>query len=367
MRYYKIFNDSNVDVFVVASTGLTTDQIFRIGAAVAGSYRKRPRMVQQEYGVIGVDVALSRKFFERMTINLADIKKQMAQKQAYDGRWIYTWNPLIATPLISIDPLHPERILCPIPSHIMRRITQGLYYDLYNRKGFDNAFGASFELYIGELLRQVCRKPMTIIRPAPYDGSKGRKHGLDWVLTDGMTSLAIECKTKRLTLDSKFGSDFDALDRDLDVMASALTQCYKNISDAHEGQSHWDPGATRVLPVVITLEDWFFISPVTRERLANQLLPKLKAAGVPPTVLDEMPFTVASASEFEVATQVFGKAGLTNVMNAKTQEPQRGWALLPFLISEFNSEVASSHRHIFGNDFRSLHMSITNQIPNGSL
>ena len=55
-------------------------------------------------------------------------------------------------------------------------------------------------------------------------------HGVDWVLSDSKGHLFIECKTKRLTLDAKTLSDSVALDRDLDVMAKAVVQHYRNRS-----------------------------------------------------------------------------------------------------------------------------------------
>jgi hypothetical protein len=104
-------------------------------------------------------------------------------------------------PLVSFDRNHPERVICPIPFYLLRRISTGIFYDLVNKSDFDNAFGESFQMYVGEVIEFACKPPRFAITPEEsyYIGSR-KFHGVDWILSDDTGHLFIEAKTKRLTL-----------------------------------------------------------------------------------------------------------------------------------------------------------------------
>jgi hypothetical protein len=52
---------------------------------------------------------------------------------------------------------------------------------------------------------------------------------------------------------------------------------------------------------VLTLEDWLIVSPQVDEALNMKVRQLLVEAQIPEQVLDEMPYTTASAHEFEIA------------------------------------------------------------------
>lgn len=127
------------------------------------------------------------------------------------------------------------------------------------------------------------------------------------MLSDSTGHLFIESKTKRLRMSAKALLDAAALDKDLSVMASAIAQLYKNILDALSGLTRWVPDRRPIYPIVLTLDDWFMFSPPIQETLDNHVRRRLADAEIEEKMIEEMPYTIASAHEFEIASQIIAQ------------------------------------------------------------
>jgi hypothetical protein len=353
MRAFKVFGEAAVEAIVVRELGMTTRQFLRLGAAVGGSFLKKWGMsTNQDYGVLGISREASDAFFRRISCTPEQLKSETTKRQSYDRDWIYTWNPLEEKPLVSFDPAFPDRILCPIPRHLIRRASAGIFYDLVKSADFDNPFGRSFQAYVGEVIRATLLPPRFIaLAEEPYHVGTQKMHGADWVLSDGTGHLFIECKTKRLTLSAKTLSDPVALNKDLQVMAKAIVQHYRNIRDALNGKTRWVPDGLPIYPLVLTLEDWFIFSPRVDEMLTNHMHRLLEDADIPKRVLEEMPYTIASAHEFEITTQVIAQVGIFSMMAKKTAPEQQSWSLFPVASTYFRDELQRVNWHLFAGDW----------------
>ena len=273
------------------------------------------------------------------------------------------WNPLEATPLVSFDPAFPDRVLCPIPRYLLRRASAGIFFDLVKAADFDNPFGNSFQAYVGELIKAFCAPPrFSLSEEEAYYVGKNKLHGVDCVLSDETGHIFIESKTKRLTVNAKTLADALALDKDLAIMATAIVQHYRNIRDALEEKTKWKPDGLPIYPMILTLEDWFIFSPRVDEMLKKHIRQMLAEAKIPERVLDEMPYTVASAHEFELAIQVIAQLNIYQVMSKKTAGDQRMWSLLPFIMGEFKEQMISVNRYLFADDWERL----IPQMPDGT-
>ena len=254
-------------------------------------------------------------------------------------------------------------MLCPIPRHLLRRASAGIFFDLVKAANFDNPFGNSFQTYVGEVAKIFCKPPIfSILAEDTYHVGKRKKHGVDWVLSDATGHIFIESKTKRLTVNAKTLSDTVALDKDLAVMADAISQHYKNIRDALDGKTRWKPDALPIFPIILTLEDWFIFSPQVDQMLMKHLARKLAEANIPNQILDEMPYTIASVHEFELGIQVVAQLGIFQVMNKKTSGDQRRWSFQPFLSSEFKEQMKNVNRYLFEDEWETL----IPQMPDGT-
>jgi hypothetical protein len=175
------------------------------------------------------------------------------------------------------------------------------------------------------------------------------------MLSDPSGHLFIECKTKRLTTNAKTLSDTLALEKDLAVMATAITQHYRNICDALAGRTKWIPDGLPIYPIILTLEDWFILSPEVDQMLIGRVKNLLSDAGIPLRVLVDMPFTIASANEFEIAAQVIGKVGIAPLMAKKTEaEEPRSWSLSLFVANKFAAEMQNIDWRLFSEEWERL-------------
>ena len=231
----------------------------------------------------------------------------------------------------------------------------GNIHDLVNGPDFDNAFGKSFQIYVGEVIEFASKPPRFAIMPEEsyYIGSK-KFHGVDWVLSDNTGHLFIEAKTKRLTLGAKIRSVGDYLGRDLATIATAIVQHYQNILRALDRTTRWKPDGLPIYPLILTLEEWFIFSPSVVDILNKHVRRLLHERGVSEQVLTDMPFTIASAHEFEAASQVIAQVGVDALMSKKTSLEQRSWALLQFMRGHFADEMKRVNWTIFEADWDRL-------------
>ena len=279
---------------------------------------------------------------------MAELKAETAKKQSYAPGLALCIQPTGLKPLIAFDPAHPDRVICPIPRYLVRRTQGGVFFDLVKTSGFDNPFGNSFQAYLGEVMAIVCpTSNFTITPEEPFYVGKDLKHGVDWILSDQSGHLFLESKAKRLTLDAKIRSDTIALEKDLAIMAEAITQNYQNILWALDGKTKWKPDGLPIYPVILTLEDWFVFSPSVQDILKSCLNDLFTRRSMPLELLEKMPYAIMSATEFELVVQIIAQTNIATVMAGKAAPEHRDWSWLPFLFFAFKKEFGSVSLKLF--------------------
>jgi hypothetical protein len=354
----KIYGAGAVEALVFKEMGMTTQQFVRLGAAIAGNFTSKFGMsTATDYAVLGISREASAHFFRCISNDISTLRDQIAATQSYDEDWLYAWNPLERYPLIAFDAKTPDQVICPIPIYVLARTTTGLFFDIVKSKGFDNPYGNSFQKYIGDVLSVTCKPPQFKLRAEKeYRPTKARrKHGVDWILSDATGHLVVECKAKRLSLEAKtLGDDLESLEKDLKIMAHAITQNYRNIQDILSGLTNWNPDGLPLYPLIVTLEDWYLFNPRVRAMLDSHIRNQLRDAKVDETVLDKMPYTIASARELEAAAQIIAKVGVCTLMKQKTTSDRRQAALFPFLQTQFPTELEAANGLLFADEARRL-------------
>lgn len=357
MRVYKVFGRAAVDAIVMRELGMSMDQFFNLGHALTGFFqRKWGLSTNTDYSsVLNIPLDASQALFRRITVPIETLRSVTAEQQSYGPDWLYAWNPLEATPLVGIDPANPDRVICPIPYFLQRRMSAGIFYDLVKSTDFDNPYGDSFQQYVGEVLSAVCKPPrFTVLAEKPYFVGTDKHHGVDWVVSDPTGHLFIEAKTKRLTLGARIKSNDAAVEKDLVTMGTAIVQHYRNIRDALDGKTQWVPDGKPLYPLILTLEEWYIFSPRITEMLNQHVHRLLAEEGISEDVLLKMPFTVCSAHEFEVGSQIMAQVGIHEVISQKTETGSWNWSLLPFLTDRFKAEMKNVNYGLFVEDFKKL-------------
>ncbi|WAC27874.1 hypothetical protein [Ancylobacter sp. SL191] len=344
-----------MDAIVERETGLPVSQQYKLGLAIAGHFLREYGMsTAQDYTRLGISKESSAAFYQRISVDIAPLRQQIKSLQSYDASWRYAFNPLQVTPLIRFDATHPERVICPIPDYLLRRVSESLFYDIAGAQDIGNAYGASFETYVGEVLHAIFSDNSYIIDAEReyYDG-KNRKDGVDWRLSDASATIFIECKTKRLRHDAKFMTAPAALGEDLDNMAKYIVQHYNNIIDALDGKTHWIPDGKPIFPLIITLENWWIILPDTIAALKTRILARLTEAQINPKILDDLPCTIMSIAEFEISSQVMKQTGLLEYFRNKVSK-YIDYDITGFQNHCFPDQVRAVDKRIFADDFSEL-------------
>lgn len=354
-RAFKIFGRDAVETIVMREFGLTMRQVLLMGFALFGHFKKSAVMSNYDSSELGVPPAAAEAFLIRLTSTIDTLRTLTRKQQSYGPDWVYAWNPLEATPLINVSSDRLGRIICPFPLFVLRRVSTGIFYDLVNLPGFDNAFGDSFQTYIGEVIEFACKPPcFNILAEEPYYIGSKKFHGVDWILSDNTGHLFIEAKTKRLTLGAKIRSVGDDLERDLKTMATAIVQHYQNIQRALDKKTPWKLDDLPIYPIILTLEDWFIFSPQVVGILNDHVRRLFHEKSIPENILTGMPFTIASAHEFEAASQVIAQIGIATLMRKKTSPEHRSWSLLPFMRDHFTNEMKGVNWTMFEADWNRL-------------
>ncbi|MDC8757484.1 hypothetical protein [Janthinobacterium fluminis] len=359
-RYFKIFSHPALAQIVEDKVKMTVTQFLQLGYAVSGNFLTNWGInASQSYEHLGISKEQSDGFYNLISIPLSTLKNDLIKKSSMDRDWLYTVNPLEARPLLALSNEQPEQLICPIPIFLIRRITSGLYYDLYSHNKFANPFGTAFQDYIGSVIEYSLRnKEYNLLPEKKYILNKKTKDGMDWILFDNTANLFIECKTKRLPHSEKYLLIKNELDEQLDVLAKAIHQNYANISDSLNGHTHWENNNLPSYSVITTLEQWFQISPTLLTRLQELVKKRLNESGINENILDRVPYIVCSAEEFEDICYAIKSDGIENVFSKLTSKDHFAWSVSGIISQNFKN---LNLRELFIEDFQSLLSSILNE------
>ena len=127
-----------------------------------------------------------------------------------------------------------ETIVCPLPTLLFWRMTDGVYYEIYSHTNFGAYYGSAFEAYVGSVIAKSQHDHRFTVYPEEkYTIGKHEKRTVDWIIDDESATAFIECKTKRLRLAAKAElSSEEELDKELEIAAGFVAQVYRTIHDS---------------------------------------------------------------------------------------------------------------------------------------
>ena len=354
LRHLKTFGSPLVAPMLERHTGLSVREFFFLGFALSGHLIRRFDInADQDYSAFGISRSKAMAFFGRFSKPLHELRALLAA-QPVDATWDYGWNPLEGTPLVALDRRHPNRLYCPVPDLLLRRFSVGLYYDLVNVSGFGNAFGKAFESYVGELLHVAYKNhDASVQTEVPYAVGKNIHHGPDWIVTDSSGNLVIECKTKRLTQAARHDGDV-ALRAEVNKIAEAVVQNYKNILEAQQGLSSWMPDGQPIVPLVITFEDWFFLGPLLNSLLQEGVRDQLLVDGLDVQLMETMPYAVMSCREFERCLGAISEVGVARFFEGKRDGEYERWLWTDYMAAQFKGAPVINFQRAFSDDWRAV-------------
>jgi hypothetical protein len=350
-RYLKIFGAPALDSILQQRLGFSAHVLFTIGLSVSGhfltEFELSAPLTFDLYGVTGEQIAL---FFARYCKPLAEMRVLCREAESFDENFIYAFNPLLQFPLVWYPAGGQIRILAPVPRYLIRRFTEGVYYDVLGAPGFDAAFGDAYQAYVGDVLTAVNTSHSLAITPErEYVVGKYKKRSVDWIVSDSTGDLFIECKTKRLRLDAKIAlSDQTPLRSELTKLAEFAVQIYKTLIDGLAGRyPHWTPSGKPLYPVIVTLEEWFVFGHKLDGEIDARVRSEFRSHGIDARLLDQFPLTICSVGEFERLMALVAMKGAHAVMAEKVTPKRKLWLLHSVLLDAFPKDFPSTRVNLF--------------------
>lgn len=361
-RYYKIFSHKELDLIIKRLIGMSTKDLYTLGVAFTGSYLDYFSInYPPELQLIGIDQKKLDSFLNHFSVDLDSIKIAIKSSQSYDQDYVYSLNPLKAYPIIRTNYNGKDSLICPIPTYLFRRFTEGVFYEICNDPNFSNPFGQSFQDYIGEVLNKAnVKNNYEVISETEYFIGKNMKNTVDWIAVDKDCNLFVECKTKKLQALSKIALiDNKTLNEDLSKMADSVVQIYKTIIDYENGfYPNLKPNNRQVFPLVVTLEEWYIYGKkIINDYLDTKIVEKLNQAGINNNVLELMPYSICATEDFEKIMQIINNVGIKAFMGNKTDGEKKIWLFQSFMFDAFPDEYKNV-KELFPDEHRQINQAL---------
>jgi hypothetical protein len=341
IRYYKIFNRSGIDAICSEKFGLTVWQIYVCGIACMGFYLDKPALVASFTSQIkGFPPDVIERFLTFVSLPLGDLRKVLKAEQQYDERFVYAYNSLRRYPLIRMNYQGQDAVVCPLMTLLYWKFTGGLYYELIDDPRFGNEFGEGFQAYVGSVIEKACPK-FQCFAEQEYRVGKITKRTVDWIVAGSDAVLFLECKARRLSLQSKTTlTDVSHLEDNIENLAAAVVQVYKTLNDCLTGgyphYSHQE--GDQIYPAVVTLENWRLLGSVMFELLERSVKVQMEEAGIPQLLIELFPYSVWAIDELEVGLQIMQSKGIKSFMDGKLgSKPMSFWDWHGYMSSSYAS------------------------------
>lgn len=148
----------------------------------------------------------------------------------------YDFNPLFVFPFVrpwiktSNTTLDEDRLIAPVPNLILYRLSEGIYYQLFNtyKEKFSRYFGFLFEKYVGEILNH-CVEPNQIISEEEIRKTFPENRGKvpDWIIIVDDTATLIECKAAGFNREALATGSEKAIDYSISQIKKGLVQLHE--------------------------------------------------------------------------------------------------------------------------------------------
>jgi hypothetical protein len=156
-RYFKIFSYNTLEKIIQDVIGLTTKEVYLIGMALFSVYLKEFALFYppSKIDIEGINKENLKTFLDRFSAGSRVLKNKLLSEQEMNEKFAYSYSSLRAYPIINMAYEKRDAYACPLPTLFLWRLTSGIYYDICKENGFDNAFGPSFQNYVGEVLESA--------------------------------------------------------------------------------------------------------------------------------------------------------------------------------------------------------------------
>lgn len=266
-RYWYILDDQELKTIFQKNTGLEMDKFLLIGCMFHSLFEKKIWIdVDLEYEEgLGFTRSEMMKFFEICAHSgakfVSEARRSRLAYEAVEGQEIYLpmshrKSVLRARPIASSKRGRKKKFCSPIPSLLLRRITEGLFLDLKDGGREGEIYGRRFEKYTKDLLNHKLSHPYHVCDE--YDVRKGCKSPDCVVSQENCIEFVIECKTQNMsgaTRNSMFPHNFDR--SALESLGKGIVQIWSYVHNVTQNKDRrYSEVSKSVFGTVLTLHPW---------------------------------------------------------------------------------------------------------------
>ena len=174
-----------------SAIGLSSEELFLFGMALLGNFTETfalfyPPSIQ----IPGLSSEGLDRFLSHFSRGLSDLKMLLQDEHQMNDKFAYAYHSLRAYPLIRMKYQARDCLLCPIPTLLFWRFTNGVYYEIFSQPGFENAFGEAFQWYVGQVIEKgTMRERTRLYSECEYRVGKELKRTVDWVVDQAGAAL----------------------------------------------------------------------------------------------------------------------------------------------------------------------------------
>lgn len=341
-RYHMLYSHPLVSPMIESEFGMTAGELFQLILLFSEEMMRRPTLAFEflptaEQSIREPVLALT----DRISRSADRLRADMVERQSFDVNWAYSFNPLRAYPLVHAG--NPRSLMCPAPSILLQRLTDGLYFDLMRAdRGFGNAIGRAFESYVGTVSKRIGKDLFELREEACW--GKPERRSVDWIIIDESAAMFVECKLGRLDIASQTQITPEppfiaAIER----LAGNVGQLYATLGEAlGGGYPHWKPDDRPVHPIVVTFHEWFCFGPFFYKHLDNLVAVEFEKRGLDRGLIERHPYSVCSIAEFEGLLTACGDASIDSVFSEKLSPAHRQSLLRGFLADRYPGSLSNA-------------------------
>jgi len=320
-RYFLIFSDPKITTHIEKFIGISYIDFLRCALWLHAVFSRRYKVpksyfMRENTQFTSFSKINMTKTLKLLSLPIIKLREELKKTVTYDEDiFIFQGNCHLEYPIID----EGKNLYCLFPEHLLSQALSGIYYmtKIYESE-FDlaNAFGKSFERYVGIILSKNNEQgKYDISEEIVFEYKHNTLKTSDWIVFSDTEIIFIECKTKRLRLPSKTLEKFsETLDEDIAFIAHAIIQLYK-IADHYKSgnisELVFDP-MKKIRLIVITMEEWFIGAPDIRDKLNLKIEDLLKENGIYLEISMQFPYECYSIDRFEVDSQIMFKMGFNN-------------------------------------------------------
>ena len=243
-------------------------------------------------------------FLRRVVCTRDEFRNSRSRKgyQVEDPGYLqFEFNSLQRYPIIDIG---YDRHIAVDPDLILKRVTRGLFFDMFERHGthFSQRFGDIFSRLVGELLQSLHPSESLWFDAedkASVEGktrSNMRKRG-DWAFKGAKYTILFECKSLQPSLELRHFGSQPTIDRLRERIVSGLEQVIRQGQAIQQG--NWVDEGLPPAPVVCVLVSYGRFYAVKLPWFRDRIRKALEAKG-----LGGYPFAVLSIDEFDTVIRL---------------------------------------------------------------